>query len=494
VERRVPRASPAGIDEVKKRGKIMLFQKKNPSVRALGFFKSKHKDSTPVVSRTLAQADHQSNSDTSVSLNKVLLTGVDSLVITLGGNVAPSSWLKEHQSIWKEYQEQHSQSPDDKQYITDEINGEWWCVKPYGIGHYKYVLDNPEIGHLRVWNVDKWSSASRTKQHIYFDLRSSWLHKRTPQQLHNDIVEMLGGFFEFHDPSELNIQITRIDLHSDISNGSTFLTHAQVDNSISRSKYRERFNGDDTIKLTSKEKDFLKGGQSYNKSPQKLMSNEEVQSLFKKVLQMEQHQNSYGVDSMVHKRDIESVYYGKRGGDIWGKIYDKTKCVKTKSDNDTPLLWIENGWNKTDTIIRTEFSMRRAFIKELDNGSYVLLSDFIKNISSIWEWVTSKWLRLVDKINRNNIQTSPISQFWLVVQLSFKNATNNIIRKRNFHGKVNQLIKQGLGCLQQAAAKGMNSNEDYRFPNAIGEAVKKVLSSSYHSGELLERRLVLGLT
>jgi len=158
------------------------------------------------------------------------------------------------------------------------------------------------------------------------------------------------------------------------------------------------------------------------------------------------------------------------------------------------LLWIENGWNKTDTIIRTEFSMRRAFIKELDNGSYVLLSDFIKNISSIWEWVTSKWLRLVDKINRNNIQTSPISQFWLVVQLSFKNATNNIIRKRNFHGKVNQLIKQGLGCLQQAAAKGMNSNEDYRFPNAIGEAVKKVLSSSYHSGELLERRLVLGLT
>lgn len=472
----------------------MLFQKKNPSVGALGFFKSKHRNSTPVVSHTVAQGKHQSNGDTPVSLNKVLLTGVDSLVVTLGGNVAPSLWLKEHQTIWKEYQDQHSNSPDDKEYITDEINGEWWCVKPYGTGQYKYVLNNPEIGHLRIWNVEKWGSASRTKQHIYLDLCSSWLHKRTPQQLHNDIVEMLGGFFEFHDPSELNIQISRIDLHSDISNGSTFLTDSQVNNSISRSKYRERFNGDDTIKLTSKERDFLEGGQSYNKSPQKLMTDEEVKSLFDKVLQMEKNQNSFGVDSMVHKREIETVYYGKKSGDVWGKIYDKTKCVKTKSDNDTPLLWLENGWNKTDTVIRTEFSMRRPFIKELDNGSYVLLSDFIDNMSNVWEWMTTKWLRLVDEVKKNNIQTSPISQFWLVVQSSFKNATNNIIRKRNFHGKVNQLLKQGIGCLQQAAAKGMMNNADYRFPDAIGDAVKKVLSSSYHSGELHERRLVLGLT
>ena len=402
-------------------------------------------------------------------------------------------WLKEHQDIWKEYQEQHSQSPDDKQYITDEINGEWWCLRPYGMGHYKYVLDNPEIGHMRVWNVDKWSSASKSKQHIYLDLRSSWLHKRTPQQLQNDIVEMLGGFFEFHDPSELNIQISRIDLHSDVSNGSTFLTHSQVDNSISRSKYRERFNGDDTIKLTSKEKEFLEGGRSYNKSPQKLMSNEEVQSLFDKVLQMEKNQNSFGVDSMVHKREIETVYYGKKGGDVWGKIYDKTKCVKTKSDNDTPLLWLENGWNKTDTVIRTEFSMRRAFIKELDKGSYVKLDDFIDNMDKIWEWMTTKWMRMVSEVKKNNIQTSPISSFWSKVQSAFRTGINNIIRKRNYNGKINQLFKQALGCLSQAGAMGMNNENDIHFINSLGDAVNERLSSFYHSGDLDTRRMRLGL-
>ena len=39
----------------------------------------------------------------------------------------------------------------------------------------------------------------------------------------------------------------------------------------------------------------------------------------------------------------------------------------------------------------------------------------------------------------------------------------------------------------------MNNNDDAGFTDVINQSVKQVLTSSYHSGEILQRRLVLGL-
>lgn len=467
----------------------MLFQKKRTGAGTPALLNTKHQDAPLMVSPIVAHNGHQSNSSSVSAENKVVLTGIDTLVITAGGNVAPSKWLVEHQSIWKEYQENHTNSPDDTDYITDEVNGSWFSIKHHGIGLYKYVLDNPEIGHIRVWNTEKWESACRTKQHIYADFRSSWLHQHKPQDVLAAITKLLSKFFEFTDPSELNIQISRIDLHTDITNGSSFLSQSQVNNTITRSKYRNYFMSDDTIKLTEQERELLEGDGQYNKSPQKLIPS----YLVEKLMKMVDTQSSFGADNVVHKREIETCYFGKMSSDVWCKMYDKTKCCKNKSDLDTPLLWEHNGWNSNDTVIRVEFSMRRAFIKQLDNGSYVLLQDFISNMSNVWDWMTNKWLRMVDSVKQNNIQLSNVSSFWKVVQQSFTNATNNIIRKRNHQGKVHQLMNQAFGCLRQAVAKGMLDNEDIGFMKSVGTAVNQVLSSSYHSGEIYERRVVLGL-
>ena len=129
--------------------------------------------------------------------------------------------------------------------------------------------------------------------------------------------------------------------------------------------------------------------------------------------------------------------------------------------------------------------MRRAFIKQLDNGSYVLLQNFISNMSNVWDWMTNKWLRMVDSVKQNNIQLSNVSSFWKVVQQSFANATNNIIRKRNHQGKVHQLMNQAFGCLRQAVAKGMLDNEDIGFMKSVGTAVNQVLSYILHHTSLL---------
>ena len=320
----------------------MLFQKERVGAVTPTLSKSKHKDSTPVVSPIVAHCGQSSNGLSAPVENKVILTGIDTLVVTAGGNVAPSKWLINQQQIWSEYQQDFDYAIDEL--LNDEINGSWFNIKPYGMKQYKYILDNPEIGHIRVWNTDKWSSGAPSKQHIYIDFRSSWLHQQSPDTLEQSIIDIIGVFFDYSDPKELNLQISRVDLHTDVTNGSSFLTESQIKNTITRSKYRNYFVEDDVIKLTQDEKDLVSGAPSYNKGTQKLIPVE----LVEKLMMIADNQLSIGVDNVVHKREIETAYFGSKKSDVWGKVYDKTKCCKVKSDLDTPLLWVENGWNESD--------------------------------------------------------------------------------------------------------------------------------------------------
>ena len=469
----------------------MLFQKKSTPAGTGMLLQTKHKGGAPMVFTSVAQSGHQSNGS-SVSgrvpvENKVVLTGIDTLVITAGGAIAPSKWLVEQQEIWSEYQNQFDYATDEL--LSVEVNGAWYSIKPKAYKQYKFVLYNPEIGHIRIWNVDKWSSAVPSQQHIYIDFASSWIHQQSQSELFNKVAELVGVFFEFVEPQQLNIKISRADLHADTTNGNTFLSESQIKNTITRSKYRSYFVEDDTITLTRSEQESIEGAPSYNKGTQKLID----VSLLNKLMKIADNQISVGADNVVHKREIETAYFGKKTNDVWGKVYDKTKCVKVKNDLDTPLLWLENGWNETDVVVRTEFSMKRSFIKEMDNGKYIKLDEFINNMSSIWEWMTTKWMRMVDEVKKNNIQLSQVSKFWKCIQESFKAPSNNIIRKRNYEGKFQQVFKQGIGCIKQAIALGMNNNDDAGFTDVINQSVKQVLTSSYHSGEILQRRLVLGL-
>ena len=58
--------------------------------------------------------------------NKVVLTGIDTLVITAGGAIAPSKWLVEQQEIWSEYQNQFDYATDEL--LSVEVNGAWFSI------------------------------------------------------------------------------------------------------------------------------------------------------------------------------------------------------------------------------------------------------------------------------------------------------------------------------------------------------------------------------
>ena len=453
-----------------------------------------HKGSSPLVSPSIAVTGAPVNGASPAPQDlpvmavgggggghRVLLQGVDTLSITAGG-IQASTWLMEQSQIWNEYQQSY-QSPDD--FICIEFDNKWWELYPYGRKPYKYQLRNNEVGMISIWNTDKWEGANVGKQHIHIHFYSKFLHSFTTDTLEAEILRIVSQLFNTN--TAITIQVSRADLHSDVSSVK-MLGMKDVENSISRCKFRdyfyegrEEFNKDDVFSLTPL---------TNNKGGQKLIDNKLADKLFN----MLHNQVEYGCDRVLMKRDLETAYWGNKStGSIWGKVYNKTKQVKVKNDDDTPLLWIENGWNGKDEVVRVEFSMRRDFLKTMDDGKYVSLQSFLSNVDIVWKYLTEKWLRLVEDVKQNNSTWSIITPFWKCVTGAFKEVGKTIIRVKSYKAKVNQLWLQGIGCIKQMISIGMVNNEEEYFMRNVIKAVSNDLQSSHHQQQYLHRRMKLGI-
>jgi len=424
----------------------------------------------------------------SVKSPTAVLTGVDTLVLTAGGGCAPSFWLQEQAEVWEQY---HQQYEFGEEYVCIQLGNSWFQLYPYGSNPYKYQLHNPEIGFIKVWNPNKWSSGVSSKQQLHIQLTSKFIHSYSIEQLTEKVKELCSHFVE--NTTGLVIQISRLDLHTDIVSPKGMLSYEEVSNSITRCKVRTDYFEDPSVSIDTEvlnELRELSNPPRYcNKGGQKLITPDLIQ----KFLYLYDNQVVNGANSIVRKRELETTYFGKLGSDIWGKIYNKTTQVRTKNDTDTPKLWEQNGWNGKDTVVRVEFSMKRGFLKELDNGRYVILDNLTQGMNKIWDYLTTKWLRLVEEVKENNTTWSKITQFWCVVQSSFTEVASQIIRKKCYNGKINQLWKQGIGCIKQMISMGMNNNEDTMFLVATKQALEITLSSSSTLNEYYKRRQVLGI-
>ena len=450
---------------------------------------------TPVVSSIVAQTHHKSNKSDQPLLHKVVeadqhpdhqvvLSGIDTLTITAGGICSPSEMVLEQFEIWNQYQQEHE---NNEEFSTIEINGEWWELFPYSCRHYKYQFYNREIGFVKLFNPEKWNSGVNGKQQVHITFYPKFLHRYSGDDLYNQVTNIIAQFVD--NINNVLIQVSRLDLHTDVTNGSSFFTQEQINNTISRSRIRQSYYGDGELQLNDSEEQFLKNPLSNNKGVSKIPT-----GLLDKLIKNYYQQDVAGANQTISKKELETCYFGKKEtASLWGKFYNKTQCVKDKNDSDTPLLWLDNGYNGSDCVIRIEFSMRRDFLKEIDNGEYVNLRSALKNLDKLWCYLTTEWCRMVNKVEVNNSMKSVITDFWSLVTKSFSAPIKVSIRKKNYNAKINQLWSQGLGCIKQMISVGMNANDDAYFVNSVTQALNEVLSSSYHRSEYYERRKHLGI-
>ena len=93
-----------------------------------------------------------------------------------------------------------------------------------------------------------------------------------------------------------------------------------------------------------------------------------------------------------YKRPHFSGWAIGQGGDISSRMYDKTLEVIQKSHKTWLYeLWEAAGWNGTDKVLRQEFQLRRAALKELE----VTTTDGLMiDQASLWRYLSTEWLRL----------------------------------------------------------------------------------------------------
>lgn len=457
-----------------------------------------HRSLTPVISPTIAEEASVGtpSSSTGIPLAAVvpyrsLFHGIDTLVLTAGGSQSPSDWLREQQVIWSQYQQEYDYTSH--QYLEVEVGGNWFQLYPVGELPYKFKLYNPLIGMIKVWNCDKWSGGVSGKQHIYLDLRAGFIHTFTPEDLQKWVFDFYSNFFS--NMEGVDIQVSRGDLFVDIA-CDRMLNTSEVESSISRCKTTNRFY-ENSVDFGEEELELL--SRVYYKGQQKLNQNVLLQltpEFFDKVNTLISTQKSIGANQVIGNTNrLETAYWGNyKGGTVWGKVYDKTLSVRRNCDTDLQDIWIKNGWDMSGSVVRVEFSMRRGFLKELNNGNFVSLSGFISGMNTIWDYFSTRWLRLVDFKKKNNIQLSMNSSFWDCVVKSFADTAQRVIRKRTFRGKVNQLFKQSLGCLTSMVAYGMNGSNDRTYLNCVLQAVNTTLIQSFDDNTIVDRRKLIGLS
>jgi hypothetical protein len=138
--------------------------------------------------------------------------------------------------------------------------------------------------------------------------------------------------------------------------------------------------------------------------------------------------------------------------------------------------------------------MRRKFLKELNGGSFVDFENFVDNLEVLWEYFTTKWLRLVVEKKINNIQLSVNTDFWDCVVNSFSAVDIKVKRGKTFNGKIDQLFKQGIGCLTTMIGYGMHTNEDISYIKSVISAVDNVIIGAFEDTSILHRRRKLGIS
>ncbi len=181
-----------------------------------------------------------------------------------------------------------------------------------------------------------------------------------------------------------------------------------------------------------------------------------------------------------HESSGKSFYLGTPPLVI--QAYDKLAEVNTKANPTKKLAMIEYRWNGAipASATRIEFQLRRDAIKSRGINS---VEDYFEKRADLIFYLTHKWIRFLETIpDRKNKNQSkiPTLEIWKNIQNSFQNFAGqkkgiSLAPLDKEKADVRQLLKQGLGVLESAAAhKGKNFSSWDGFQNFICSQLKAI--------------------
>lgn len=116
-------------------------------------------------------------------------------------------------------------------------------------------------------------------------------------------------------------------------------------------------------------------------------------------------------------RVLTGFTFGKRGGAVYARVYDKT----AEAGDEAPIreIWRAGGWKQSDgRVWRIEFELRPHFLRSLETVEGTRMpSDpralLARHLDAIWHHLMSDWLVLRDRRSlRSRIERRPSERWW----------------------------------------------------------------------------------
>jgi hypothetical protein len=194
-------------------------------------------------------------------------------------------------------------------------------------------------------------------------------------------------------------------------------------------------------------------------------------------------------DIKIENMQFSKKMHGKRitgyvagGNQLMCRIYNKSYEINKHGKQWFNDLWLANGLTEGQDVTRIEFQCRREFLKEMhiDNTN-----DLQYLLGALWDYLTNKWLRIVDTVSDSNKKRLNNIVFWdLAVKAvdKFGMLIKGMNRYKIIEPKEVMLFKQARGCMITIGAMGcqvLDKNGVEYGINEIKAMTRELLKDPY---------------
>jgi len=166
-------------------------------------------------------------------------------------------------------------------------------------------------------------------------------------------------------------------------------------------------------------------------------------------------------DIKIENMQFSKKMHGKRitgyvagGNQLLCRIYNKSYEINKHGKQWFNDLWLANGLTEGQDVTRIEFQCRREFLKEMhiDNTN-----DLQYLLGALWDYLTNKWLRIVDTAKNDNKKRLNNIELWDLAVTAvdkFGMLIKGMNRYKIIEPKETLLFRQARGCMITIGALG----------------------------------------
>lgn len=432
----------------------------------------------------------------------LLNTVIDSFDLRICRIASPSEWLTNQLAPWRNYQVESSFDSDP--YLVELPDIGFWRLKFSGRKPYEFVLINPNICDIYIWNPDKWDKAISTQTgQLYISFRSRYLQIAGIEQV-QILLDKLSALL-FSSGSGGFRRVSRADLAADIQLDRGF-SWSDLPNFVSRSRYRDVAADSENSPFDPANKILadLRSPQGITRGALPTISAEQI-AVLQSALDFAAAGDDGYLYRICHNRQPQTMYFGRFKSPIYARIYDKLASLDKQDKGYMREIWASSGWDSESPVWRFEFSLSGDFLKEAvdllnpdKNGEYPHdlrdFDDFLNAVPQIWQYLTQNWLRYVDPSpGDKNLWRAPLSPIWELVQQAFPSPIPIIRAASPRNPDDEQLLAQLRGVALSLAAKRSSRDSLSEAAYSCWFDVWKYFESSTFEHDLKERRRLLGI-